>query len=34
MTTDILNPVTDAPETVPHEPYLKLFLRFLRFGML
>jgi chromate transporter len=34
MTTDRLTPVTEVRESVPHEPYLKLFLRFLRFGAL
>ncbi len=34
MTTDTLTQSHEAGETVPREPYLKLFLRFLRFGML
>lgn len=34
MTTDIFSPTNEARELVPHEPYLKLFLRFLRFGAL
>jgi chromate transporter len=32
MTIELLNPVSEGGETVPHESYLKLFLRFLRFG--
>jgi chromate transporter len=34
MTTDAVSPANEAQEVVPHEPYLKLFLRFLRFGAL
>lgn len=34
MTVDTFNPVSEAREIVPNEPYLKLFLRFLRFGAL
>lgn len=34
MTAKLISPIHEARERVPQEPYLKLFLRFLRFGAL